>query len=84
MLQKQKPAEAGFYVKQVKLTDKPGSVVDSHSSRPAIAHWLKQPTRVQYGPYLEPLFGLAPGGVYRATDCYQPRGALLPHPFTLT
>ena len=48
---KQKPAEAGFYVKQVKLTDKPGSVVDSHSSRPAIAHWLKQPTRVQYGPY---------------------------------
>ena len=38
--------------KEVKLTDKPGSVVDSHSSRPAIAHWLKQPTRVQYGPYL--------------------------------
>lgn len=37
---------------EVKLTDKPGSVVDSHSSRPAIAHWLKQPTRVQYGPYL--------------------------------
>ncbi len=37
---------------KVKLTDKPGSVVDSHSSRPAIAHWLKQPTRVQYGPYL--------------------------------
>ncbi len=36
----------------MKLTDKPGSVVDSHSSRPAIAHWLKQPTRVQYGPYL--------------------------------
>jgi len=33
------------------LTVKPGSVVDSHSSRPAIAHWLKQPTRVQYGPY---------------------------------
>lgn len=26
--------------------------MDSHSSRPAIAHWLKQPTRVQYGPYL--------------------------------
>lgn len=30
------------------------------------------------------LFGLAPGGVYLATDCYQPRGALLPHLFTLT
>ena len=38
-------------LKKLKLTDKPGSVVDSHSSRPAIAHWLKQPTRVQYGPY---------------------------------
>ncbi len=32
----------------------------------------------------EPLFGLAPGGVYRATNCCQLRGALLPHPFTLT
>ena len=34
--------------------------------------------------HLTPLFGLAPGGVYRAADCYQPRGALLPHLFTLT
>jgi hypothetical protein len=40
-----------LFWKKLKLTDKPGSVVDSHSSRPAIAHWLKQPTRVQYGPY---------------------------------
>ena len=31
-----------------------------------------------------PLFGLAPGGVYPAAICYQPRGALLPHLFTLT
>ena len=30
------------------------------------------------------LFGLAPNGVCRATHCYQARGALLPHPFTLT
>jgi len=30
------------------------------------------------------LFGLAPGGVYQATCCYQLRGALLPHHFTLT
>src|SRR5690554_345152 len=30
------------------------------------------------------LFGLAPSGVYHATNCYQSRGALLPHPFTLT
>src|SRR3569833_1840305 len=31
-----------------------------------------------------PLFGLAPGGVYRAAACCHPRGALLPHHFTLT
>ena len=30
------------------------------------------------------LFGLAPSGVYHATNCCQSRGALLPHPFTLT
>ena len=30
------------------------------------------------------LFGLAPGGVYHAVNCCQPRGALLPHRFTLT
>ncbi len=30
------------------------------------------------------LFGLAPGGVYQAVTCYHARGALLPHPFTLT
>ncbi len=30
------------------------------------------------------LFGLAPSGVYLATSCYQSRGALLPHHFTLT
>ncbi len=31
-----------------------------------------------------PLFGLAPGGVCRAAACHHPRGALLPHLFTLT
>ena len=36
-------------------------------------------------PWLRtPLFGLAPGGVCRAASCYQLRGALLPHLFTLT
>jgi hypothetical protein len=30
------------------------------------------------------LFGLAPGGVCRAMECYHPCGALLPHHFTLT
>ena len=33
---------------------------------------------------IENLFGLAPSGVYRATNRYRTRGALLPHPFTLT
>ncbi|WP_222590571.1 hypothetical protein, partial [Salmonella enterica] len=33
---KAKTRRSGFY-EEVKLTDKPGSVVDSHSSRPAIA-----------------------------------------------
>ena len=31
-----------------------------------------------------PLFGLAPGGVYRARLVTQPAGELLPHRFTLT
>ncbi|EWS70093.1 hypothetical protein Y702_04950 [Vibrio vulnificus BAA87] len=57
----------------------------SHSSRPAIAHWLKQPTRLLTRATLcGGLFGLAPGGVYPATNCCQSSGALLPHPFTLT
>ena len=30
------------------------------------------------------LFDLAPSGVYRAVECCHRRGALLPHPFTLT
>ena len=30
------------------------------------------------------LFDLAPSGVYLATECCHQRGALLPHPFTLT
>lgn len=50
--QKSKNPPKRVLPEKLKLTDKPGSVVDSHSSRPAIAHWLKQPTRVQYGPYL--------------------------------
>src|SRR4051812_13797277 len=47
-----------------------------------------------HGPCVQPrvrdpklrasLFGLAPGGVCHATECYHRRGALLPHHFTLT
>ena len=64
--------------------DKPGSVVDSHSSAMYVTAHLKRPTREQRGPRLVPLFGLAPDGVYRAAVCCHPRGALLPHHFTLT
>ncbi len=35
------------------------------------------------GPAPRPLFGLAPGGVYRAASCCQSRGGLLHHRFTL-
>ena len=56
---------------------KPGSVVDSHSSRPAVASRLKQPTRERRGPRHAPLFGLAPGGVCLATRrCPRARCAL--------
>jgi len=34
--------------------------------------------------FVPPLFGLAPGGVCRAAPVARTRGALLPHPFTLT
>jgi len=53
---------------------KPGSVEDSHSSRTRVAARLKRPTRgharaTRCGATpLAPLFGLAPGGVYPATD----------------
>ena len=36
------------------------------------------------GHAITPLFDLAPSGVYHATKCCHSRGALLPHPFTLT
>jgi hypothetical protein len=74
--------------------DKPGFVEGNHSSGIRVATYLKRPTRkpvwaIRAIPVrrLEPrasLFGLAPGGVCRATECYHRRGALLPHPFTLT
>ncbi len=40
------------WVKQKKfeMADKPGSVVDNHSSRRIIANTLKQPTRIERGP----------------------------------
>ena len=72
---------------------KPGSVPagsclatgDDHSSRITVAGDLKQPTRRHGRAALNAsLFGLAPGGVYLASDVTIEPGELLPHPFTLT
>jgi len=54
--------------KGVELTCKPGSVKDNHSSRPCVTTRLKQPTQVQCGHTIEPLFGLAPEGVCSAIN----------------
>ena len=68
----------------IRQAGKPGSVLDSHSSRHAVADMLKQPTRMLGEPRQRILFGLAPNGVWPATRCCQRHGALLPHHFTLT
>ncbi len=66
------------------LADKPDSVVDSHSSRRRVTAALKQPTRERRGPrQCSPIWSCSEWGL-PAVDCYQRRGALLPHPFTLT
>src|SRR5690348_15773121 len=67
---------------------KPGSVEDDHSSGIAVTGDFKRPTRKHAGTRAAAfaatsLFGLAPGGVYRAAGCCHRRGALLPHHFTL-
>jgi len=65
---------------KAELADKPGSVVDSHSSTRCVTAVLQQPTRTfNAGPYLVLLqVGFAVPVRYRT------RGALLPHHFTLT
>src|SRR5215470_16409798 len=65
-----------------------------HPSRPAVAGRLERPTRRLGRAALKRLrrspprgggpFGLAPGGVYRATPVTRGAGGLLPHRFTLT
>ena len=74
-------------IKKVKLVDKPGSVVDNHSSGIEVTFDLMRPTRIPYGPYVQlrwiPIWSCSRWGLpYR--PCYQERGALLPHHFTLT
>ena len=87
LLEKEKSAvdfDDIFLKRKRELVDKPGSVVDNHSSRRIFTHTLKQPTRILNGPFIGFLFGLATSGVYPATNRYRWHGALLPHPFTLT
>jgi len=63
---------------------KPGSVVDSHSSRTHVAARLKRPTRERCGPHhRSPIWPCSRWGL-PCHGCCHPRGALLPHHFTLT
>ena len=64
--------------------DKPGSVVDSHSSGMSVAEHLKQPTRIRCGPHQRiPIWSCSGWGLPCHRCCHR-RGALLPHHFTLT
>jgi len=64
--------------------DKPGSVVDSHSSGTRVATGLKRPTRTRRGPRpWVPIWSCSGWGL-PCHRCCQRRGALLPHLFTLT
>ena len=64
--------------------DKPGSVVNNHLSGINITIDLKQPTRTQREQRYEvPIWPYFQWGLPCRT-CYQVRGALLPHHFTLT
>jgi hypothetical protein len=50
------------------------------SGEPPLSHWWSM-----VGPSgIASLFGLAPGGVYQASNVTTGTGALLPHRFTLT
>ena len=58
---------------------------NDHSSRATITRGLTRPTREPGRAALGALlFGLAPGGVYLASNVTTGAGELLPHPFTLT
>ena len=67
----------------LKLTDKPGSVSDNHSSRRIIADKLKQLPRSNANSIVGTVLPYS-GRSLPATNCYQLCGALLPHRFTLT
>ena len=77
-------------LQKVESADKPGSVTVKRSPQTAIHLGYSSPNTSSSPPESRAdhaigfLFGLAPGGVYLATQCYHARGALLPHRFTLT
>ncbi len=63
---------------------KPGSVENSHSSGRRVTATLERPTREQRGPrQCSPIWSCSGWGL-PCHRCYQRRGALLPHLFTLT
>src|SRR5690606_32807953 len=83
------PAVAGAKAERCEPADKPGSVVGNHSSGTAVTSSLKQPTRKPAGRRCLPCGTLLPYlvllrvGFTDAAACCHPRGALLPHLFTL-
>jgi hypothetical protein len=84
MLKIKKAAKAASKPNSVSCTGYPKQDND-HSSRVPVARHLTQPTRELRRAALNvPLFGLAPGGVYKASPVTRETGALLPHLFTLT
>ncbi len=68
---------------------KPGSVENGHSSGTCVTACLKRPTRGPCGPHAAaetacpPIWSCSRWGL-PCRRCYQRRGALLPHHFTLT
>jgi len=73
-----------FVLRKRKPAYKPGSVVNSHSSGMHVTVHLERPTREQRGPrQCSPIWSCSGWGL-PCHGCYQLRGALLPHHFTLT
>jgi len=62
-----------------------GASLHRSSDQPGLPGFETNPPICQFpGAGAQPLFGLAPSGVCLAATRYRERGALLPHPFTLT
>jgi hypothetical protein len=85
--------ETNLEISLAEAAHKPGSVPaagypsagDDHSSSAIVADGVERPTRRHGRAALgASLLGLAPGGVFRASDVTAEPGELLPHPFTLT